>query len=331
MKKILLAAAVFCAVPLFAQTYTFSHFIGGYTDLSGSTSLNNGMTWDDPEYQVPIGFDFQLYGEVIDSLQIAGLGGLLVTGPCDPGDKESVLALFAVDIIDRGDNTGNSMSNISYVVEGVPGNRVFKLEWNNAGFFSGDVDASMMYIDYVNFQVWLYEGTNVIEYRYGPNSVTNPTADYEGASGPGVGLFGNYNCDTDVLESESYALEMNPLSPSVFNLTDLDSAFFLNGTILSGQVYRFAPVAGPVSIVEIDLANEVTIYPNPGNDLLTIESGELIEEVYVARLIDLSGSLAQDNLELNTPNVVSNVNSGAYFVELELGDGRKIRKKWLKR
>ena len=61
LKSIMIAAFFVLTMNLQAQTYNFSVSTGTYTDLSGSTSLNNGSTWDEPEILLPIGFDFQLF------------------------------------------------------------------------------------------------------------------------------------------------------------------------------------------------------------------------------------------------------------------------------
>jgi hypothetical protein len=56
MKK-LLSILILTSVSLnmHAQSYNFDVSNNTYSDLIGSTSLNNGATWDDPSYTIPIG------------------------------------------------------------------------------------------------------------------------------------------------------------------------------------------------------------------------------------------------------------------------------------
>ena len=48
-----------------SQTYNFEVTKGAYTDLIGSTSLNDSITWDDNQFVIPIGFDFQFFNSVM--------------------------------------------------------------------------------------------------------------------------------------------------------------------------------------------------------------------------------------------------------------------------
>ena len=43
----------------------------------------------------------------------------------------------------------------------MPGRRVLKIEWKNAGIYEEYYDDKVSN-DYINFQLWLYEGTNDI-------------------------------------------------------------------------------------------------------------------------------------------------------------------------
>ncbi|MFT5764211.1 MAG: hypothetical protein ACI8X3_001641, partial [Saprospiraceae bacterium] len=47
--------------------YYFTVGNGTYEDLTGTTSINNGMTWDDPEFVFPLGFDVELLGRTNDT------------------------------------------------------------------------------------------------------------------------------------------------------------------------------------------------------------------------------------------------------------------------
>ena len=93
---------------------------------------------------------------------------------------------------------------------------------------------------------------------------------------------------------------------------DLDS--ILNPLLLSSR--------------EVFLANQVTIFPNPANSLVTVEVGEI--NVTSFTLINSSGKVIQQQ-NINDKNIkvnVSQLNPGFYFIQLN-GKNTKIVKKLL--
>lgn len=87
-----------------SQSYDFSVSTGTYTDLEGIISLNDSLTWEDPEYVIPIGLDFQYFGSTINEIIMDewGLGAELSTEPSDAGEAHALLIPYGADIIDRG-------------------------------------------------------------------------------------------------------------------------------------------------------------------------------------------------------------------------------------
>ncbi|MBW2961425.1 hypothetical protein [Mesonia aestuariivivens] len=84
------------------------------------------MFWDDPEYTIPIGFDFEIAGKVVSTIYITDDASI-----SDDNDDNNYKVLLNVlsentDLVDRG-SVNNSLSNISYVTEGSVGDRIFKL------------------------------------------------------------------------------------------------------------------------------------------------------------------------------------------------------------
>ena len=175
-------------------TYNLSVFSEPYVELTGGTSVNNDDIWDDPTYIVPIGFTFQLNGNAITSLGFNGVGALYFGNTTNP-DILSVLFPFEVDLLDRGFVSGTSESPISYVVVGSPGSRIFKLEIKNAGSYY-EFEAFGTTDMYFSHQLWLYEGTNLIEFRYGDQLIEDPELFYA-EGGAFVGL-----TDVDVTVDE---------------------------------------------------------------------------------------------------------------------------------
>lgn len=156
-------------------TYTLTTLSDTYAELTGATSINNGEIWDDPDYIVPIEFPFELNGNPITTLQFQGTGALLASATADP-DIFTAVFPFEMDLIDRGASDTASLSPLSYLVEGSPGSRILKIEWKNAGsyseYFTGTQDM------FINLQLWLYEGSNKIEFRFGEHLITDPDLFY---------------------------------------------------------------------------------------------------------------------------------------------------------
>ncbi len=219
--------------------YTLTTLDEPYNDLSGATSINGGELWDDPEYVVPIGFAFEINGNPVTALQFFGSGSFLAAPTSDPDILTGVLP-FEMDLIDRGDIDGTSISPLSYKVEGSPGSRICKIEWKNAGSYEELVTENTLDM-FINFQLWLYEGSNRIEFHFGSNNINNPDLFYGG--------FGIYMGTTDI----------DPNTDEVFNphffAGSIDAPFLsaavetIDGTPAPGTVYRLS----------LDLPVEVTV------------------------------------------------------------------------
>ena len=207
-------------------TYTLTVLNEPYVELTGATSLNNGDIWDDPSYFASIGFPFEINGHPVSSLTFAGVGSLFVANVTDP-DIVTGLFPYENDILDRGYVSGVSESPISYKVEGTAPNRIFKLEIKNAGSYY-EYEAFGTTDMFFNHQLWLYEGSNQIEFRYGPSSIDDPGIWYADG-GAFVGL-------TDV---------------------DINTDEYINAHILTG------PASAPFLSVE-----DVTLEGTPGEDVV---------------------------------------------------------------
>lgn len=219
--------------------YTLTTLSEPYTDLTGATSINNGELWDDPEYVVPIGFAFELNGNMVTALQFFGSGSLLAAPAADP-DLLTAVFPFEMDLIDRGEINGTSISPLSYKVEGSPGSRICKIEWKNAGSFEELNEANSLDM-FINFQLWLYEGSNRIEFHFGSNNINDPDLFFGG--------FGIYLGTTDI----------NPDTDELYN------PHFFGGTIdapfliESAEPIEGTPTPGTVYRLSLDLPVEVTV------------------------------------------------------------------------
>lgn len=323
IKHLLTIAIAAYSINLGAQTYEFSYSNAEYNDLVGSTSLNNGSTWDDPSFNIPIGFDFELYDNIINEIEISevGLGGILappVTVPVVPA-----IVATSVDLIDRGydfeDESAPSLSNISYLLDGAPGSQILKIEWNNAGFY-GDLDEHNVSTDFMNMQLWLYEGSNTIEMRYGPSNIEYPQFSYEGEPGPFVGLLSGLDLINEIPTGELIVLINDPAAPisiPKFNVEDIPS---LNGTIPDGMVYTFSKVISNVQEVD-QYSDLISIFPNPTEDLININiEGDnlLIDQVTIYNALGKEVLITNDTRQAID---LSDLADGIYLVKISTDKG----------
>jgi len=325
IKFLFVSALIALTLSLNAQTYSFSVSNGTYTDLVGSTSLNNGMTWDDPNFAIPIGFNFQLFDSTITTLYFSdwGLGGELSPN-MSYSSMDKLLIPFGSDVIDRGYNlivgnpTANSLSNLSYLVDGTPGSQILKMEWNNVGFYS-DLDDDNTSTDFVNFQLWLYEGFNDIEIHFGPSLVAQPLLSYDGEFGTHVGLYPSVDLYAEVALADGYLLRGDPTAPIAYYEDTLYN-MFLDGTIPDGTIYKFSSILSSNSTIEHSLSG-FQIFPNPCNKSFNLVLNDKNDTIEKASILDTSGKVIKE-IDTNTDNIdVSDLSSGFYIVQIMTESG----------
>ena len=83
---------------VFAQSYKLSVENKTFENLTDSISINEGLTWDDPDQSVPIGFTWSFFDKQIDTLFMIGEGFL----SSETLDIASVIYPVGADLIDRG-------------------------------------------------------------------------------------------------------------------------------------------------------------------------------------------------------------------------------------
>jgi hypothetical protein len=237
--------------------YSFSKTTGTYSELTDAVTITNSQPWDDPEDSIPIGFTFKLYDLLLDTVYLGlGLGGL-VSSPIDTNYHADYAVIpFETDLIDRGELSGISQSPIRYKLEGNAGNRILKIEWKNAGFL-GEIAVSGTLNDYINFQLWLFEGSNDIEMHFGPNMITDPFINYVGETGAVAGV-----SDSDL--ADPYLLSGSPDNPVLS-----DTMAVLDGTPADGTIYRFSNLTAGKDDDQPEKV-QVKIFPNPVQQVATV-------------------------------------------------------------
>lgn len=287
--------------------YTFTAETAAYTPLTGTTSINNNTPWDDPTFTFPMPFVMRIQGQLIDTLMLDGLGGSLI-GSSNGNPIFGVMAPFETDLIDRGYDSTISLSPLSYKVDGAAGSRILKIEWKEVGSYGEYSNTGGILNMFISFQAWVYEGSNIIEYRYGPNTINDFATFYEGDPGPLVGT-----ALTDGNASIVANLISGPVSSPLFSLSLLP----LFGTPANGTLYRLTPIGGSSSVNESQLSSLMNIWPNPVNDIVNLELKN--EQQAVISLYNMQGQkLKQQLLTENRSSLDwSDLPAGAYLIRME--------------
>lgn len=323
--KTLLAAlglGVLSAVPAHAQLdYTFTNTTstwssiygaGGGTSISGD--LQNGDPDDDITFDEPIGFNFNYQGVDYDRF-ILDTNGFLTLGTIEPEDifgtsptattgsilrevawqNNHSLAVFNMDVI-----PGNQGQNdYLYKLTGSPGSRVLTVEWHDVGEYTGTGYPPAQFNSF-SFQVKLYEGSNRIEYVYGPMVVTanTPTAKVASvglrgqsplagqviflskasgtawsAAAVGVVPAGGYGGGTFAVNAHNYRNSAPPAVGQTYRFTPTT----INDNNVSVAVYTLSEVANPQGMphaVKARITNETGVAIGPFNVHLDV-SGTL--------------------------------------------------------
>ena len=243
-----------------------------YTEITGGTA---GPTGDDVQLSTVLPFTFVYDGFAYTSIQIstngwlelgtgtigslrglssAGqLGGFFTQALGTTARPTKVLAPWWTDM-----STG-SAGAITYKYTGSSPNRVATIQWKNVAANFDETNTTMK----LNFQVVLYEGTNIVEFRYGP---LVPGTFSLGASGAGCGFKDHLGGDYHAYDlsrgtaglSANLALALTPVD----NWPGADSCYHIETSGLTS-----ADEPSPVLPVAFSLRQN---YPNPFNPSTTI-------------------------------------------------------------
>lgn len=272
-----------------AQNYSFSTFSEPYTPIQNGTAAIN-ESWDDPELFISLGFETTVFGEPATAVASSDffLGGIVATN--SNLESLNLILTTTADLIDPNYFNGEEVTSpITYVTEGEPGDRIFKLQWENAGFYEDVLEGSGANL--INLQLWIYESGR-IEVRHGPNSIKEPGVVL--ANGWTSGLMRGLNVfSEEFIFDEAFVLSGSPSEPTFSQLTDPFQLFTtsLNGVPSNGRVYRFDPDE-EVSVNEVGSKIEFKAWPlSTQNDLQVSVSHPGVSRYEVR---DLSGKLVAE-------------------------------------
>ena len=210
--------------------FIFQSSVGTYTKLSGFT--NSSLLGDDSSKGVKMPFAIKFGSTYYDTLSLCsngwiGLGytkdstyvnTLLNTSNTVAKPNPKLCPLW-------DDFKVDTLGQVKYKTTGVSPNRIFTVEYSYILRWSSTAK--------FNYQVNLYEGSNIIEYLYGPklnvSSATNLSAS--------IGMVGRGGGTKNIIS----ITKTNPVTVSDTLANDTLAAVSLN-SIAQGAIYRFIPI-----------------------------------------------------------------------------------------
>ena len=118
-------------------------------------------------------------------------------------DDSSFIVLDAA--FAQSDSIDNN-TQLSYTIDGNPGNRRIKIQWKNLSLTNGQSG------NYLNYQIWYHQLTGIMEIHYGPSDKNS--SGFNTSNGPNVGLFYSRKDFTKMFEKiwitgspENYSLD----------------------------------------------------------------------------------------------------------------------------
>jgi subtilisin-like proprotein convertase family protein len=241
-RKLLLLSLFFVSVWSWGQLvadYTFSQSSGTYTVLA-SPIIIHASGWDDAIATVTIPFTFNFNGTPYNTCSV-NTNGYLTFGTT-VSSTTGYIPISATKGYDGalsafGRNLISNSTTIVYGTEGSAPNRVFVIQWNNARRNDGGPLA-----DVLNFQIRLYETSNISEVRYGTCSTTETANSSKGQ----VGLRGASNADFNNRKGANNTA-WNALSVGTANN---DNVNYKSGVIpASGLTFTWTPPSCTIPIL----------------------------------------------------------------------------------
>jgi len=323
---LLLSAAVsFSAQAQFA--YEGSTFTEDYVSLQDPTFLNLELGWDDPELIVPLPFVFPFGDMQVFELNLGGTGEMLFA--MNEIGNMNILWPLSLDVMDASSaltKDPEDISTIRYQTEGNEPNRIFKMEWNNCGLYD-EIDELGTSNIRVNWQIWLYEESGTIEYRFGPTTLTDNDLnslleEFLFTSG----LILNY--DYEGYSGNIYSADGDATNPSWSLNTDFYSWYYSGEGLTSvpqeGTGYRFNGTS--TSIEESAVSNHsFRLFPNPASSSCLIANLTDTKQQYSC--ISVAGKIVGQWMlapQATHRLDISEFSAGLYVIQTGQGASQKL-------
>ncbi len=298
--------------------YNLSVTTDTYTPLTGGTAVNGTTMWDEENYKVPLGFNFKLGSYTISHFSL--VSGSFAASDTD-GTVVSGFFTCDADLHDRGNAGGSSsQSPIRYTTSGSAGSRIFKMEISNAGFWD-EWDVYATNNDSVNFQIWYYETSNIVELRFGPSNISHATDYFYIGSGPIIGFMKNIDPSNGSID-KLYYLDGSASSPV---LDSTSSLFSISGGLVSypanGTVYRFTPPGTSIGNYAKEL-DGIKVLNTVCTDYIRVTSKNAANTAYTVTAMNGANVNVRGTLQQGTNNIdMSALPAGVYMLQCKNNDG----------
>ncbi len=285
------------------------------------TTLANGSSTEIPFGQTAGGLDLEgetlpIYGENYAPnaelpLVVSGTGFIRFDKP----EYSVVIDGFLVHM-----DVLNERSGIFYEIDFVNGENVVKVEWREAAL----IDTPDVADDYINFQIWVYQTSGVVELRYGPSKLE---ADYGAliGGGPFVGIF-RFTQDPGFRVLQKNWLLGDPKEP--YHDKAGQSLGMLAGFPEEGTVYRFTPTVPSSVEEEKEMTRAFRVAPSVIQEKLVVERTERTQtKEVVVQVYDVSGTVIAKEVMTGSRLEISTQDwpSGLYFCKVA-GESHQVLK-----
>ncbi|RQO31747.1 hypothetical protein DBR32_07315 [Taibaiella sp. KBW10] len=341
MKKTLLALAAMMSIGIsYAQSpvkrYDVTYSSGSsYTPLTGATDLGFTGDWlDTTSNNITLPIPFKYQNVTVNTIAIESYGSIYLNDRIN----EDMTTGHITGINLGGGYAGLGRGKVFYGVTGSAGSRIFKVEFRNVGRASDAVGN-----DTLNFQIWLYENNNAIEYRAGYSNVpdgifANTFNDVMNGSQEPIlcGLLNNRG-DSIAIASTNLFLHATKytalgFSDTAITLDDIGvssglpdaaavDAILYGAYPRNGSVIRFVPRT-PTSIHKVDF-DMATVFPNPSKDgMYQLSLKETAKTGAMVTIYDMTGkAVLQQTLSTTHSRLdLSRFAGGHYFGKINNGD-----------
>ena len=234
---------------------------------------------------------------------------LLDSSSLDNMESYTVLKPLVAFIQDRDITENGSLSPISYKTEGTTGSRIFKMEIKNAGL-EVEIEEDEVSTSFLNYQIWIYEGTSKIEYHFGPSLVS-----YLLYLNGEPGIYSLFATETATFFKAAFLSGVST-NPTYSEITDQDSepGTGLSAIPANGQIYTFT---GGTLSTKNETEISFKLFPIPTENELNVSLTEIADYNYA--IYDILGKKAISGEMKNTNEFsinTSNLTSGSYLIKI---------------
>jgi hypothetical protein len=179
----------------------------------------------------------------------------------------STMFTWFADVFDAANQGNGKTSSIGYQTDTVASKKICKIEWNNVAFLD-----DLTSLDSANAQLWMYEDSNAVEFRFGLSSVNSIADIYPGLNGPTIGFITNLDMLNFTFDWFYYVSNLNLAKVDSADVTALSNGTNIGLTTfpINGTVFRFSKrTKQQTSIGDlVNINSDVSLYPNPSSNTL---------------------------------------------------------------